>query len=797
MAHQRAPLDPIQPQVGTSNRDAVQKVDWRKFKEDGGSLSIFLDAENIFYNLLKDHRQHVQYLLASVAGMKQYFSQKGVIKNVIAAGGLHRLDLASRQALYSLGVRFHDVPPGIVPDAADYYLLLEMTRVMLETPPPHTFVIISNDRDFIPMGLMLIKQGYYVVRVHSEGQGRRYGYLFHESVHWDNFATERQMDNEHRGGPRSTALNPVMIVDDNEDPFSVMDFSQEPFNARPKDQTIRLPQKSSTTPQTLPNNKDDESSIQSSFVPLHSDHPPQWNPLQPAPKDFKQPFTASSVPQTISGGPGPLTPSSVSGTKDNSPFQSSFVPPVQSLPQKRVPQALQKGPKTTELQIHPKNNDGFHQQSPFLRILADTPSLPNRNNHGAPLINLSNKDDFQTQSSFISLTDTPPPKQNSSHVPFPNKDGFHFQSSFVSLYPDPSPSSSSKIETRGPLKEVPQNLSAYPNSPIVIPHSPIALPPKPAPILQNHPAYPNLGPQNPSQTLQAKQAGPVVIAASFKFNQSSVPQTLEPPRAPLRGKSPPSTSRGGDTIVIDDITPPVSPRKAVPAPTPAYATLPTGPVVDQIALSELRHVSIPGWDSASIAELTVELWLYLPNTGRSVASGRILGKEGLFSLFCQTNNMLLVGFKQAGELKGSAVSLPTNKLFHLSVSYTNQNKVAIHINGQLTRFMQLTSAPERSVVKTPLLLGSPHHQNLSFYMSHVRIWDTVLTPQEITHSMQTPGLSPGSYKNLVAWWPLDHGGTVIIDKGPFGLHGRFVGGQAWMKDGRILFRDLPDQVPEY
>lgn len=89
MAHQRAPLDPIQPQVGTSNRfgfasslnnicrDAVQKVDWRKFKEDGGSLSIFLDAENIFYNLLKDHRQHVQYLLASVAGMKQYFSQKG------------------------------------------------------------------------------------------------------------------------------------------------------------------------------------------------------------------------------------------------------------------------------------------------------------------------------------------------------------------------------------------------------------------------------------------------------------------------------------------------------------------------------------------------------------------------------------------------------------------------------------------------------------------------------------------------------------------------------------------------
>jgi serine protease len=181
---------------------------------------------------------------------------------------------------------------------------------------------------------------------------------------------------------------------------------------------------------------------------------------------------------------------------------------------------------------------------------------------------------------------------------------------------------------------------------------------------------------------------------------------------------------------------------------------------------------------------TLEAWILPAAWGtRPSGYGRILDKLYLM-LFLEDDGRLVLGLEtpmgEAARRSTGAGVIRLNEWQHIAVSYTN-GVARMYVNG-IEQAVEASGAPiteVRSLITQNILVGNNPGGNQSFVgrIDEVRIWNAVRTGAEVLAHMNAP--LTGSEALLAGYWPLDDAaGTVAMDRGAFGYHGR-VDNAAW------------------
>lgn len=201
----------------------------------------------------------------------------------------------------------------------------------------------------------------------------------------------------------------------------------------------------------------------------------------------------------------------------------------------------------------------------------------------------------------------------------------------------------------------------------------------------------------------------------------------------------------------------------------------------------------PAWNDPTpvnnMTEVTLETLVCATSTKRAGSLSTFFGIEGQFLLRMGDVgydwNQIQFCFKQgySGERKLTTSDMKISELnrwYHVAVTYGN-NEVKCYLDGQLVGTLSNTTTPTVS-------LGAAHNDESGSYitrcfwvgysyensrnfpgmMSEIRIWNRVLTEEEINAENHFYTVDPAS-EGLVAYWKLNEGiGNVFKDSTSYG-----------------------------
>ncbi|MBP5373351.1 MAG: Ig-like domain-containing protein [Bacteroidales bacterium] len=177
--------------------------------------------------------------------------------------------------------------------------------------------------------------------------------------------------------------------------------------------------------------------------------------------------------------------------------------------------------------------------------------------------------------------------------------------------------------------------------------------------------------------------------------------------------------------------------------------------------------------------VTYEGWV----NAREVSTGlkTFMGVENMFLVRWEGSKLMVVGGETLNESTGALTgeykytwsgNFPLNSWHHIAASYERNGQVKLYLDGDV---VAEGTAPDHAVYlngtgddNVPLggrtfFIGAAYDTRyFNGYMSHLRVWNKVLSPEEIVEAANNKALA--SAEGLLANWPLNEGeGNYFMD----------------------------------
>ncbi len=247
--------------------------------------------------------------------------------------------------------------------------------------------------------------------------------------------------------------------------------------------------------------------------------------------------------------------------------------------------------------------------------------------------------------------------------------------------------------------------------------------------------------------------------------------------------------------------------KQAPAPRPDQPPPPPkiGRVLDLDG--EGSYVQFPDGSFEDLTEVTVEGWVNWRTFRNSARAFDLTVKSGRFSVeLAGTRPVLILETWEGDERRAVETPelLPLYKWVHVAATGTSQYDLKLYLNGVLASGPlvreQNFDYRNSECSRFNLLGGSnakvvwPGDAELDGQLDEVRVWNRVLTPEEIAAGMsKTLG---GDETGLVGYWNFDDPDAPLRDLSPGGRHGQFVGkAQAVPRSPPSTVQPLTSLVP--
>lgn len=193
--------------------------------------------------------------------------------------------------------------------------------------------------------------------------------------------------------------------------------------------------------------------------------------------------------------------------------------------------------------------------------------------------------------------------------------------------------------------------------------------------------------------------------------------------------------------------------------------------------------------------LTVEALVYARDFNREIST--LLGVEGKFLLrfgdaTYDPAQLQVVNGNAKFPGKESGKAIPVNEWVHIAVTYDATGSTCIYVNGALQSEGTCGSGAVNWGVTVPPYMETANNRGFHIGYSYaeeryfagniaeVRIWNRVLTADEIARPNHFYWVDPEQSEGLVAYWKFDEGeGNVVKDHTVNGNHARAASDMKW------------------
>jgi hypothetical protein len=193
-------------------------------------------------------------------------------------------------------------------------------------------------------------------------------------------------------------------------------------------------------------------------------------------------------------------------------------------------------------------------------------------------------------------------------------------------------------------------------------------------------------------------------------------------------------------------------------------------------------VNLPAETLNGQTNVTVESWLNTTRTGQQgIISGANAGNNNEYLIWLDSDTVVAyyTGEKIGTRVTWTVPSLADGRWHHLAVVRNDtDNQTELFLDG-VSRGIQATTLSALSVSPGGFVIGQDQdkvgggfdpNQALYGYLDELRVWDTVLTGEEIRQRMCHK--LTGDEPHLVGYWDFEEGtGQVVHDQSPYGRDG--------------------------
>lgn len=200
-----------------------------------------------------------------------------------------------------------------------------------------------------------------------------------------------------------------------------------------------------------------------------------------------------------------------------------------------------------------------------------------------------------------------------------------------------------------------------------------------------------------------------------------------------------------------------------------YYVFKAGALINVVADIVDNYLEIYPWANVSrvsgMKQITMEALVYPRTLDKLIST--VMGIEGSFLI--RIGDAGIPGNQiqfatSSGNFTSSKLQLQTNTWTHIAMTYDRSTgEIKFYLNGKLA--YETSGSPSINIVGNGsdrnFLIGKSYDDSRDFdgYISEVRVWDVVRTPEEIAASIYAVD---ATNSGLVAYWKFDEGGGANV-----------------------------------